>query len=166
VHAFAEVSHPSIVAVPARAGTGGVAELLTDVEASAVSVLGDSAGGGLAFGLARTLGEAALPQPARLVLIAPWLDLTMSNPGIPVVEARDICLPDVLLLQERGAAEGAQLHVTICDGAVHVCPLVPAPEGRAAARAIVRSVADDVGAGPTVPRPAAGEPTTGAGPAR
>ena len=31
--------------------------------------------------------------------------------------------------------------MTVCDGAVHVYPLVPAPEGRAAAREIVRVVA-------------------------
>jgi monoterpene epsilon-lactone hydrolase len=163
-------------------------ELLGQVDASTVSVVGDSAGGGLALGLAQTLGGAGLPQPERLVLISPWLDLTLSNPDLPTVEARDpwlcsvglaeaarvwaggddptdprlspgngslaglapidvyvgtheICLPDVLRLQERGLAEGNKPQVTVCEGAVHVYPLVPTPEGRAAARAIVDSVA-------------------------
>jgi monoterpene epsilon-lactone hydrolase len=163
-------------------------ELLEQVDASTVSLVGDSAGGGLALGLAQTLAGAGLSQPARIVLISPWLDLTMSHPDLPAVEARDpwlsstglheaarawaggedpthprlspgngrlaglapidlyvgtreICLPDALQLQERAAAEGAELNVTVCEGAVHVYPLVPVPEGRAAARTIVATVA-------------------------
>jgi epsilon-lactone hydrolase len=170
-------------------------DLVAEVGAGAVTVAGDSAGGGLALGLVRTLDGAGLPQPRRLILIAPWLDLTMSNPDIPRVEARDpwlsraglheaaaawaggddptdprlsplngplpglapidvyvgtrdICLPDSLLLRDRAAAEGAPLRLTVCEGAVHVYPLVPAPEGRAAAREIVREVAT----GPATPR--------------
>ncbi|SOE02805.1 Acetyl esterase/lipase [Blastococcus haudaquaticus] len=163
-------------------------DLVAEFGAAEVTVAGDSAGGGLALGLARTLAGAGLPQPRRLVLIAPWLDLTMGNPGIPAVEARDpwlsraglhaaaaawaggddptdprlsplngplvglapmdvyvgtrdICLPDSLLLRDRAAAEGAELRLVVCEGAVHVYPLVPAPEGRAAAREIVATVA-------------------------
>jgi epsilon-lactone hydrolase len=163
-------------------------ELLEDVDASAVTLVGDSAGGGLALGLAQTLGAAALPQPRRLVLLSPWLDLTLGNPELPVVQARDpwlslvglrevgpawaggddptdprlsplngpltglapidvsvgtheLCLPDVLLLRDRAAAAGTKVEVTVCEGAVHVYPLVPVPEGRAAARAIVDRVA-------------------------
>lgn len=163
-------------------------DLLAQVDAATVSIVGDSAGGGLALGLAQTLGAAGLLQPKRLVLISPWLDLTLGNPDLPTVEARDpwlcsvglaeaarvwaggddptdprlspgngpvaelapidvyvgtheICLPDVLLLQERGLAEGNKPQVTVCEGAVHVYPLVPTPEGRAAARAIVETVA-------------------------
>jgi monoterpene epsilon-lactone hydrolase len=165
-------------------------QLLDDVDAAAVALLGDSAGGGLALGLAQTLTDAGLPQPARIVLISPWLDLTMSHPDLPEVETRDpwlcsaglheaakawagdddptgprlspgngslaglapidlyvgtreICLPDALLLQERAAAQGAELQLTVCEGAVHVYPLVPAPEGRAAARRIVATVSRD-----------------------
>jgi epsilon-lactone hydrolase len=163
-------------------------ELLAEVDASAVTLVGDSAGGGLALGLAQTLPEAGLPQPRRIVLISPWLDLTLSHPDLPDVETRDpwlssaglheaarawaggddptaprlspgngpltglapidlyvgtreICLPDALQLQQRAAAQGAELDLTVCEGAVHVYPLVPAPEGRAASRAIVASVA-------------------------
>jgi monoterpene epsilon-lactone hydrolase len=162
--------------------------LLADVDPSVITVAGDSAGGGLAMGFAHTLIEAGLPQPGRLILISPWLDLTLSNPDLPAVEARDpwlssrglheaakawaggddptdprlsplnaslaglapmdvyvgtreIGLPDVLLLQERCADAGVTPRVTVCDGAVHVYPLVPAPEGRAAARTIVEDVA-------------------------
>jgi acetyl esterase/lipase len=41
------------------------------------------------LGLAQTFEEPGLPQPRRLVLISPWLDLTLSNPDLPAVEARD-----------------------------------------------------------------------------
>ena len=36
---------------------------------------------------------------------------------------------------------GARLDLTVCDGAVHVYPLTPTPEGRAAARELVERVA-------------------------
>ena len=163
-------------------------QLLADVEPSTITVAGDSAGGGLALGFAQTLLDAGLPQPGRLILVSPWLDLTLSNPDLPAVEARDpwlsskglheaarvwadgddptdprlsplngpltglapidlyvgtreICLPDARLLQEWAAAQGVKPRIIVCDGAVHVYPLVPAPEGRAAARQIVRDIA-------------------------
>ena len=163
-------------------------ELLAEVDAAAVTVAGDSAGGGLALGLAHTLAGQGLPQPRRLVLLSPWLDLTLSHPDLPAVELRDpwlcsaglrvaadawaggddptdprlspgsgplaglapvhvyvgtreICLPDALSLRDRARAEGAAVELTVCEGAVHVYPLVPAPEGRAARRAVVEEVA-------------------------
>jgi len=163
-------------------------DLLAEVDASAVTIAGDSAGGGLALGFAQTLAAEGLPQPRRLVLLSPWLDLTLSHPDLPALEprdpwlnidgtveagkvwaggddptqpklspingqlaglapmdvtvgTRDLCLPDVLLLQERAAAAGAELRVTVSPGAVHVYPLVPAPEGRAEARRIVGEIA-------------------------
>lgn len=163
-------------------------DLLAEVDASAVTVAGDSAGGGLALGFAQTLSAEGLPQPRKLVLLSPWLDLTLSHPDLPALEPRDpwlnidgtveagkvwaggddptqprlspingtlaglapmdvyvgtreLCLPDVLLLQERAAAAGAELRATVCPGAVHVYPLVPAPEGRAEARRIVEEIA-------------------------
>jgi acetyl esterase/lipase len=57
------------------------------------------------------------------------------------VGTRELCYPDVLRLQERDATDGVKLQATVCDGAVHVYPPVPAPEGRAAARTIVQEMA-------------------------
>ncbi|MFC9930871.1 alpha/beta hydrolase fold domain-containing protein [Streptomyces sp. NPDC127190] len=163
-------------------------DLLSDLDAGQLTIMGDSAGAGLALGVAQSLVGSGLPQPARVVLISPWLDLTLTNPAIPEVEARDpflttssllaagrswadgddpvqprlspvngplaplapidvyigtrdVFYPDVRRLEERAAAEGAAVNVIVCEGAVHAYPLVPAPEGRAAARAIVRSAA-------------------------
>ena len=50
--------------------------------ADAITLMGDSAGGGLALGLAESLPELGLDQPANLVLISPELDLSMRNPEI------------------------------------------------------------------------------------
>ena len=41
--------------------------------------MGDSAGGGLALGLAEALRDEGDTLPEELILISPWVDLTMSN---------------------------------------------------------------------------------------
>lgn len=64
-------------------------QLLAEVDAQNVTVAGDSAGAGLALGLTQTLSGAGLSQPRNLVLISPWLDLTLSNPAVRDVEPRD-----------------------------------------------------------------------------
>lgn len=63
-----------------------VAELAAEGE---VVLSGDSAGGGLALAVAESLRDREGPQPARLVLIAPWVDLTGSAPGTEEAAARD-----------------------------------------------------------------------------
>lgn len=50
---------------------------------------GDSAGGGYALAVAQALRDRGLPQPDRLVLLAPWVDLTGSAPGTLEAAARD-----------------------------------------------------------------------------
>jgi epsilon-lactone hydrolase len=69
--------------------TAAYRRLLDHADPSAVTVAGDSAGGGLALAFAQTLPAVGLPQPGRLVLLAPWLDITMSNPEIIAVERLD-----------------------------------------------------------------------------
>jgi epsilon-lactone hydrolase len=59
------------------------------VEGDDVSVVGDSAGGGLALAVALTLRDRGGPQPGRLLLIAPWVDLTMSTPETHEVTETD-----------------------------------------------------------------------------
>ena len=44
--------------------------------------MGDSAGGGLALGLAAVLRDEGGPCPEELILISPWADVTMSNPDM------------------------------------------------------------------------------------
>jgi acetyl esterase/lipase len=58
-------------------------QLLAEFDASTITLAGDSAGGGLALGLAQTLLGTDSPQPRRLVLISPWLDLALSSLDLP-----------------------------------------------------------------------------------
>ncbi|MBB2937586.1 acetyl esterase/lipase [Amycolatopsis bartoniae] len=44
-------------------------------------LMGDSAGGGLALVLAQSLRDEGSPQPKEIVLLSPWLDITMSDPA-------------------------------------------------------------------------------------
>jgi monoterpene epsilon-lactone hydrolase len=57
-----------------------------------IAIMGDSAGGGFALGLAEVLAATDLPQPCAIVLISPWLDLTLSNPAISAIDKTDVIL--------------------------------------------------------------------------
>lgn len=50
--------------------------------ADSITLMGDSAGGGLAAGLAEAFTLDGIEQPAHLVLLSPELDLTQRNPAI------------------------------------------------------------------------------------
>ena len=52
-------------------------------------LMGDSAGGGIALALAQEAGRENLNQPNKLILISPWLDVTMKNPKIEIVQKND-----------------------------------------------------------------------------
>ena len=54
-----------------------------------VVIFGDSAGGGLALSLAMQRRDADKRQVDGLVLYAPWVDVTMTNPEIDDVQPRD-----------------------------------------------------------------------------
>lgn len=153
-----------------------------------VALMGDSAGGGFALGLALAAKREGLPKIARLVLLAPWLDIALENPEIAKVEptdpwlttrwlraagkawskgadpklpelspvhgdlaglppitvyvgTRDILWPDAVVLARRAKAAGVELELVEAPGLMHVYPLVPVPEGRAARDRIVHDLA-------------------------
>ena len=54
-----------------------------------VVIFGDSAGGGLALSLAMQRRDVDKRQVDGLVLYAPWVDVTMTNPRIEEVQPRD-----------------------------------------------------------------------------
>jgi acetyl esterase/lipase len=59
-------------------------------EASGEVILaGDSAGGGLALAYCLSRRDSGEQLPHRLLLIAPWLDVTVSNPEATLIERRD-----------------------------------------------------------------------------
>jgi acetyl esterase/lipase len=54
------------------------------------AIVGDSAGGALALGTAIRARDAGLPLPGALVLISPWLDLSMGGESYVELADRDI----------------------------------------------------------------------------
>tara|TARA_R110001606_G_scaffold10898_4_gene47070 strand:+ start:3261 stop:4166 length:906 start_codon:yes stop_codon:yes gene_type:complete len=57
--------------------------------AANMTVMGDSAGGGLSLALAHALRDSGSLQPSRLILLSPWLDVTAMHPDQPEIEKRD-----------------------------------------------------------------------------
>ena len=51
--------------------------------------MGDSAGGGLALGLAEVLHAGNHPEPEELILISPWVDVSMTNRDMPEYLKKD-----------------------------------------------------------------------------
>lgn len=54
-----------------------------------VTLMGDEAGGGIAASFAEWLLAEGKPQPHQLILISPWVDLTLNNPLVPVYQVHD-----------------------------------------------------------------------------
>jgi acetyl esterase/lipase len=67
-------------------------DVLASQGPSRLFLMGDSAGGGLALSLAMQVASAALPKPAGLVLISPWLDVTMTAARQEEIERVDSML--------------------------------------------------------------------------
>lgn len=64
-------------------------EMVANVGSDNIVVMGDSAGGGFALALCQRLKEENLPQPRRIILLSPWLDLTLTNPEIGSIDSHD-----------------------------------------------------------------------------
>lgn len=64
-------------------------KLLQTVHPDDLILMGDSAGGGLALALAQKLRTENLPQPDQIILLSPWLDITLSNPDIVKIDSID-----------------------------------------------------------------------------
>ena len=64
------------------------ADLVAEVGAADVTILGDSAGGGMALATALVLRDRGL-SPSRVVLISPVLDLSLSDPELERIVPSD-----------------------------------------------------------------------------
>ena len=79
--------------------------------------MGDSAGGGLALSLANQLTVSqltdtpAMPVPDELILLSPWLDLSMHNELLPLYQKKDPKL-DLETLRAAGEAWSGSQSVT------------------------------------------------------
>ncbi|MEV7723125.1 alpha/beta hydrolase fold domain-containing protein [Streptomyces sp. NPDC087917] len=89
-------------------------------------LIGDSAGAGLALAAAQRLRERTGAQPSRIVLISPWLDVSMSHPGQAAIEGSDP------MLTRSGLAEAGRLYAgTLNVDDPRVSPLHGSFEGLA-----------------------------------
>lgn len=78
--------------------------LIASGGAGGTVLLGDSAGGGLALAAAQRLRDRDGAQPSRIVLLSPWLDVSMSHPDQAAIEAGDP------LLARPGLREAGRLY--------------------------------------------------------
>ena len=76
-----------------------------------VIFLGDSAGGGLALGFAQLLAKKGTRLPEQIIVSAPWLDASLTNPEISAIDKDDKML-GVTGLQMAGKAYAGDLPVT------------------------------------------------------
>ncbi len=78
--------------------------LLLENKPENIIFIGDSAGGGLALTTAMKLRDEHKPLPLKLVLLSPWLDLSMDNAAIEELEDLD------QMLALPGLKEAASLY--------------------------------------------------------
>lgn len=71
-----------------------------------IVLMGDSAGGGMSLAVAEQLRDRG-KQPAQIVLLSPWLDVTMSDPRQPAIEPKDRMLGLAALAYYGGCYAGA-----------------------------------------------------------
>jgi len=157
--------------------------LIDEVGEGGTTIMGDSAGGGMALAVAMRLRDLRLGAP-RLVLISPWLDISGTDPQLAVIAptdpwlavpgskaagrlyrgalpeddpmvspingdlsalgpttmlsgTRDIVNADAARLVKLAPQVGLRLDYHEAPGMLHVYPLLPIPEARAA-RQIIR----------------------------
>ncbi len=77
-------------------------QFMTGMVHGEIVFMGDSAGGGLALSFAMWLRDDGIEGPDRLILICPWVDVTLTNDEIPVYEKKDPALDSQQL---RGLGE-------------------------------------------------------------
>lgn len=73
-----------------------------------IVLMGDSAGGGIALALAQKIKETGLPRPGNLLLLCPWLDITLENPAIKDIDPVDP-FSGVAALQQAGRLYAGEL---------------------------------------------------------
>lgn len=81
--------------------------LLDSVSSKDIILMGDSAGGGLSLAFAKLLLKHKISQPKEIILISPWLDITMSNPNISLFEKKDpmLAVPGLIKIGKLWAGD-------------------------------------------------------------
>jgi len=63
--------------------------LAEEIPSRDIVLMGDSAGGGLALGFSMLIRDEKMPQPSTVVMLSPWLDVTMSNHYMEDIDSED-----------------------------------------------------------------------------
>lgn len=79
-------------------------DLAAQYDAARITVLGDSAGGGMTLALTQMIKEDGGALPASLVLYSPWLDASASGEGQVAIE------PSVSMLVVKGLANCGEMY--------------------------------------------------------
>lgn len=64
-------------------------DLLLKTRPEDLILMGDSAGGGFALALAQKMSDEQVSQPKHIILLSPWLDISLTNPAIKEIEPSD-----------------------------------------------------------------------------
>jgi len=64
-------------------------EIIVHAGAENTILMGDSSGGGFALGLAQKMKANENVVPYKIILLSPWLDVTLDNPEIPKSDQTD-----------------------------------------------------------------------------
>ncbi len=57
-----------------------------------IYLIGDSCGGGLVLSISQKIREIGITQPDKIILMSPWLDLSLNNPDIPELQKNEIMI--------------------------------------------------------------------------
>jgi acetyl esterase/lipase len=85
-------------------------QLLEEHPSQEIRIMGDSAGAGLALAFIQQLRNENQPLPGHIILLSPWLDLSMENPRLEALEKCDRLL-NIRGLQLAGASYAGDLDV-------------------------------------------------------
>ncbi len=103
-------------------------KMLENYEPDQIVLMGDSAGGGMALAFAELLVEKKIERPSQLILLSPWLDLTLSNPQIDKYEKIDLILDRKVLqalgTRYTGTFENTHYLVSPIYGAIKRLPAI------------------------------------------
>ena len=117
----AQVIVPIYPKLPAYSYTDAYAALIKLYQSRAMGkrtiLIGDSSGGGLALGLAQKLRDGKELGPQRLILLSPWLDVSMDNRDMEKIEKIDP-MHSIYFPRELGKLWAG-------EGSVHEAPVSP-----------------------------------------
>lgn len=67
-------------------------QIIKSVKPENFILMGDSSGGGLALALAQLMKNENIAQPGQIILLSPWLDISLTNPSIKDIDPSDFFL--------------------------------------------------------------------------